>query len=49
MHLKVDSLIEIKIIITASNNVTLIKININPYGWDKMYMDQDLIEDTFIK
>ena len=32
-------------IITASNNITLRKVNVKPYGFDKMYMDKELIED----
>ena len=45
MYLKVDSLIEINNIITSSSNITLRKVNVNPYGFDKMYMDKELIED----
>ena len=45
MYFTVDSLIDINNIITSSNNVTLRKVNVKPYGDDKMYMDQDLIED----
>ena len=45
MCLKVNSLIEKNSIITGSNNVTLKKVNINPYGFDKTYMDIGLIED----
>ena len=45
MYLTVDFLIEINNIITSSNNITLIKVNIKPYGFDKMYMDKELIED----
>ena len=44
MYLTVDSLTEINII-TGSNNITLRKINVNPYGFDKMYMNKELIED----
>ena len=40
-----DSLIGINNIITGSNNITLKKVNIKSYGYDKMYMDRDLIED----
>ena len=43
--LTVDSLIEINDIITNSNNVTLRKVNVKPYGFDKMHMDKELIED----
>ena len=44
-YLTVDSLIEINNIITDSNNITLRKDNAKPYGFDKMYMDKELIED----
>ena len=45
MYLIDDSLIDINNI-TGSNNFTLItKVNVKPYGYDKMYMDKDLIED----
>ena len=30
---------------TASNNITLRKVNVKPYGFDKMCMGKDLIED----
>ena len=42
----VESLIEINNIITGSNNITLRKINVKPYGFDIVYMDEDLIEDN---
>ena len=45
LYLTVDSLIEINNIITGSNNITLRKVNVKPYGFDKKYMDQELIED----
>ena len=45
MYLTVNSLIEINNIITGSNNITLRKVNIKPYGFDKMLMDKELIED----
>ena len=41
----VDSLIEINNIITGLNNITLRKVNVNPNGFYKMYMDKDLTED----
>ena len=44
MYLTVDSLIKINNIITGSNNITLRKINVKPYGFDEMYMDKQLIE-----
>ena len=45
MYLTVDTLIETNNIITGSNNITLRKVNVKPYGFDKMYMDKELIED----
>ena len=41
-------LVDIKNIITGSNNITLRKVNNKPYGYDKMYMDKDLMEDEWI-
>ena len=46
MYVKVEPLIEINSIITGSNNITLRKVNVRPYGFDKMYMDKELIEDN---
>ena len=46
MYLTVDSLIKINKLIIGSNNITLRKVNVNPYGFDKMYMDKELIEDN---
>ena len=43
MYLTVNSLTDINNIITGLNNITLIKVNVKPYGYDKMYMDKDLI------
>ena len=43
MYLRIDSLIEINKIITGSNNI-LRKVNVKPYGFDKMYRDKELIE-----
>ena len=45
MYLTVHSFIEINNIITGSNNITLRKVNVKPYGFDKMYMNKELIED----
>ena len=45
MYLTVDSLIDISNIITGSNNITLRKVIVKPYGCDKMNMDKDLIEN----
>ena len=39
MYFTVDSLIEINNIIAGSNHITLRKVNVNPYGRDKMHMD----------
>ena len=44
MYLTVDSSIEIHNIVTGSNNITLRKNNVKPYGCDKIYMDKDLIK-----
>ena len=46
MYLTGSSLIEIKTKITGSNNINLIKVNVKPYGSDKMYMENDLIHDN---
>ena len=40
-------MIEINNIITSSNNITLRKVNVNPYRLDKMYMDTELIKCKF--
>ena len=45
MQLSVDSMIEINNMITGSNNITLTKVNVNPYRFDKIYMDKDVIKD----
>ena len=45
MYLTADSLIEINNIIAGSNNIILRKVNVKLYGFDKMYMDKELIED----
>ena len=31
----------------GSNSITLIKVNVKPYEYDKMYVDKDLIEDKW--
>ena len=41
----VDSLIDINNIITGSNNINLRKVNVKTWGFYKMYIDKDLIED----
>ena len=43
MCLTVDSLIEINNIIISSNDITLRKANVKPYGFDELYMDKKLI------
>ena len=43
MYLTFGSLIEEHI--TTLNNITLEKVKVKPYGFDKMYMDKELIED----
>ena len=45
MVVTVDSLTEINNLITGSYSITLRKVNVKPYGFDKMYMDKELIED----
>ena len=45
MYLTGDSLIVINNIITGLNNITLRIVNVKPYGFDKMYMDKEIIED----
>ena len=47
MYLTVDSLKERNNIINGSNNITLKEVNVNPYGFDKIYMNKKLIEDKF--
>ena len=44
MYLAVDSLIDINNLVIGSNNITLRKVIVKLYGYDKMYMDNDLIE-----
>ena len=45
IYLIVDSLIKINHIITGSNKFTLGKVRLNPYEFEKMYVDKDLMED----
>ena len=45
MHMTVDSLIDINNLINSLNNVTLRKVNAKSSGCDKIYMDDNLIED----
>ena len=49
MYLTVDSLVNIKNIITGSNKITLRKVNVKPYRCDTMYMDKDLIVDKLYR
>ena len=42
VYLTVESLAEINNKITGSNNITLRKVNILPYGFHKLYMDKKL-------
>ena len=44
-YLTVDSLIKTSNIITGSNNITLRKVNVKPYEFDKKYICKDLTED----
>ena len=44
MYLSVNSLIEINTIITGSNNITLRKLNVKPYVFEKLYMNKESIE-----
>ena len=44
MYLTDDSLIESNNIITNSNNINLRKVNVEPYGFYKIYMDKHLTE-----
>ena len=45
MYLTVNSLMEINNIKTDSNNITLKKVYVMPYGFDKIYIDKKLIAD----
>ena len=49
MYLTIDFLIEINNTITGSNNITSRKVNVKPYGFEKMYMGKGLIEDKLYK
>ena len=40
MYLKIGSLIKISNLILGSHNVTLRKVHVKPYGFDKMYIDK---------
>ena len=45
MCLTIDPLIQINNIIAGSNNINLKKVNVKPYGFDRMCMDKNQIED----
>ena len=45
MYLTIDSLIYTNNILTGSNNISLRNVHIKANGYDKMYMDNDFIED----
>ena len=50
MYSTVDSLVETSTIITGSNNIALRKVDVKPYGFGNMYMDNELMEgSSFIK
>ena len=44
LYMTADSLIEINSILTGSNSITLRKVNVKPYGFDKMHIDKAMIE-----
>ena len=45
MYLNVHSLRNMNTIITVSSNIILGKVNVKYWGYDKMYMDKNLIEE----
>ena len=45
MYLTVAFSIDIDNIIIGLKNITLRKVKVKPYGFDKMYMEKELIED----
>ena len=47
IYLTVGSLIEMNNIITGSNSITLRKVDLKPYRFDKMYMDKNLTENCY--
>ena len=49
MHLTVDYFVEINNLITGSNNITLRKVSVKRYEFDKMYIDKELIEDKLLQ
>ena len=48
MYLTVDSLIDINNIISSLKNISLRKVNVKLYGFDKIYMDEYLIKDKLL-
>ena len=44
MYLTIDTLIEINDIVSGSNKIALKKVNVKLYGFDKIYVDKELIE-----
>ena len=40
MYLTIGSLIQINNLIFDSHNIILVKVNVKPYGFDKMYIDK---------
>ena len=46
LYLTVNSLIEINSIITSVIDISLRKVNVEPYGFDKMCMDTQLVWDA---
>ena len=49
MHLTVDHFVDINNWITGSNNITLRKVSVKRYEFDKMYIDRELIEDKLLQ
>ena len=49
MYLTADSLIEINNKATGWNNITLRKVNVKPYTFNKIYIDKDLINNRSIQ
>ena len=43
MYLTTDSLIKTNNTMTSSNDITLWKVSVKPYRFDKTYMDKELI------
>ena len=47
MNLTFDFLININNIIIGSENINLENVNVEPDGFDQIYMDKERIEDKF--